>query len=102
MRIDEFEEQHLRELYTIANELDTPQAWKDVRNYYDDLGEIYDFDPRRVMISTNGTISSRSHITIIIVMDYNDKPLQAYYDEKTAQEHAAQNSNYTLHYVGLN
>jgi hypothetical protein len=102
MKINEFEEQHLRALYSIANELDTPEAWKDVRNYYDELGEIYDFDPRRVMISTNGTVSNRSYTTIYVVMDFNDKPLQAYYDEKTAKSHADQNSNYTLHQVGLN
>lgn len=103
MKINEFEEQHLRELYTIANELDTDEAWKDVRDYYSELGEIYDFDPRRVMISTNGEISNRSYTTIYIVVDTRSGlPVEARYDKKSAENLASKGDGYIVEPVGLN
>jgi hypothetical protein len=103
MKINEFEEQHLRELYTIANEMDTDQSWKDVRDYYNELGEIYGFDPRRVMISTNGTISNRSFTTIYIIVDtLKGLPVEAFYDKKTAEDLASKGKDYIVEPVGLN
>ena len=95
MRINELEENKLRNLYEQANEEDTPEAWQDVRDYYKELGKKYGFKPERVMIDTNGEVRNRSNESVYVVFDSRQAiPIAVYRSKKEAMEHTMSRMEY--------
>ena len=79
IRINEQDEEELRNLYEDANRDDTTQSWTDVRNYMHELGKKYGFNEKKVTINSRGEVIPIGRITIYIV--YNNtshRILQAY------------------------
>lgn len=97
MKINELEENRLRELYEQANETDNDASWQLVREYYKQLGKKYSFDPRRVMINTKGEVTKRSYETVYVVHDSAQAlPIAVYRSKTQAMEHSLESP--TLHW----
>jgi hypothetical protein len=102
MRITEIEEEELRAYYDTANEEDTDEAWHDVRNYYNQLGKKYGFDPRRVMINTKGEVTKISEHTIYVVYSVKTGvPIQSYYSKGKALEHSMDDEDLLVQEINL-
>jgi len=109
MRINEFEENELRELYKVANTTDADKDWQAVRTYYETLGTKYGFDPHRVQIDTKGEVTSNEGRSIFVVYGYDYKKdgnvsirlVCAYGRKQDAMKHCFNDSEHSWQEIGL-